>query len=70
MFLAEELSRVRGKPHVPDETREHVKMVAETDETGLNQQTKNCLRAAEMILVAISQWKKLQEQTKHLRLVK
>ncbi|CAN6814939.1 unnamed protein product [Brassica oleracea var. botrytis] len=45
--LAEELSRVRVKP---DETpREHVKMVAET---GLNQQNKNCLRTAEMRLVA------------------
>ncbi|KAL0844662.1 hypothetical protein Bca101_017908 [Brassica carinata] len=45
--LAEELSRVRVKP---DETaREQVNMVAET---GLNQQNKNCLRTAEMRLVA------------------
>ncbi|KAG2322578.1 hypothetical protein Bca4012_056652 [Brassica carinata] len=40
-----------------------VKMVAETDETGLHQQNKNCLRTAEMRLAAISKWKKLQEQT-------
>ncbi|KAF8081525.1 hypothetical protein N665_0880s0004 [Sinapis alba] len=45
--LAEELRRVRVKP---DETpREQVKMVAEM---GLNQQNKNCLRTAEMRLVA------------------
>ncbi|KAJ0262426.1 WEB family protein [Hirschfeldia incana] len=45
--LAEELSRVRVKP---DETpREQVNMVAETC---LNQQNKNCLRTAEMRLVA------------------
>ncbi|KAG2272680.1 hypothetical protein Bca4012_065567 [Brassica carinata] len=40
-----------------------VNMVAETDETGLHQQNKNCLRTAEMRLAAISKWKKLQEQT-------
>ncbi|CAH2058614.1 unnamed protein product [Thlaspi arvense] len=51
--LAEELRRIRVKPQVPDEPpREQVKMVAETDETGLNQQNKNCLRTAEMRLVA------------------
>ncbi|KAF8045255.1 hypothetical protein N665_5333s0001 [Sinapis alba] len=45
--LAEELRRVRAKP---DETpRKQVKMVAEM---GLNQQNKNCLRTAEMRLVA------------------
>ena len=45
--LAEELSRVRVKPD--EKPREHVKMIAET---GLNQQNKNCLRTAEMRLVA------------------
>ncbi|CAH8265444.1 unnamed protein product [Arabidopsis lyrata] len=51
--LAEELSRIKVKPQVPDEPlREHVKMVAETDETGLNLQNKNRLRTAEMRLVA------------------
>lgn len=45
--LAEELSRVRVKPDATP--REHVKMIAET---GLNQQNKNCLRTAEMRLVA------------------
>ncbi|CAH8332431.1 unnamed protein product [Eruca vesicaria subsp. sativa] len=46
--LAEELSRVRVKPHVPDET-------------GLNQQNKNCLRTAEMRLVAA---RKMEEAAK------
>ncbi|KAL1192412.1 WEB family protein [Cardamine amara subsp. amara] len=44
--LAEELSWIKVKPQVLDE---QVKMVAETD---LNQQNKNCLRTAEMRLVA------------------
>jgi len=51
--LAEELSRIKVKPQVPDEPlREQVKMVAEADETGLNLQNKNSLRTAEMRLVA------------------
>ncbi|ESQ52765.1 hypothetical protein EUTSA_v10016518mg [Eutrema salsugineum] len=59
--LAEELSRVNIKPQVPDEgqrfitnnpPKEQVKMVAETDEMGLNQQNKNSLKTAEMRLVA------------------
>ncbi|KAG5397757.1 hypothetical protein IGI04_019571 [Brassica rapa subsp. trilocularis] len=50
--LAEELSRVRETPH----------MVVETDEIGLNQQNKNYMITAEMRLVAISKWKKLQER--------
>ncbi|VVB02900.1 unnamed protein product [Arabis nemorensis] len=62
MSLAEELSRIRVKPQVLDESlREQVKMVAETDETGLNQQNKNCLRTAEMRLVAA---RKMEEAAK------
>ncbi|XP_010508853.1 PREDICTED: WEB family protein At2g40480-like isoform X2 [Camelina sativa] len=55
LSLAEELSRIKVKPQVvaDEPLREQVKMVAaETDETGLNQQNKNCLRTAEMRLVA------------------
>ncbi|KFK36930.1 hypothetical protein AALP_AA4G191200 [Arabis alpina] len=56
--LAEEPSRIRVKPQVIDE---QVKMVAETDDTGLNQQNKNCLRTAEMRLVAA---RKMEEAAK------
>ncbi|XP_010525377.1 PREDICTED: WEB family protein At2g40480 [Tarenaya hassleriana] len=49
---------VPNSPRKPSDTflvnppREQVKMVAETDETGIQQQKKTCLRTAEMRLIA------------------
>ncbi|XP_010505787.1 PREDICTED: WEB family protein At2g40480-like isoform X1 [Camelina sativa] len=72
LSLAEELSRIKVKPQVvaDEPLREQVKMVAaETDETGLNQQNKNCLRTAEMRLVAARKMEEAARAAEALALV-